>query len=84
MPPQRKTIGEVLAGYRRSYDMSTRSAVGGPPGATPLGDRPGTTTATKVAGGWSGTPAGRARVIAAGAFVVFVFVHMAAENRYAA
>ena len=51
-------------------------------GVTPLGDRPGTTTVPQIHT-WTGTAAGRARVFAVGAFLIFTFVHVAAEARYA-
>lgn len=54
----------------------------GPAGVTPLGDRPGTTTQVN-ASSWKGTAAGRARVFAVGAFLIFTFVHVAAEARFA-
>lgn len=54
----------------------------GPAGVTPLGDRPGTTTQTNVSN-WKGTAAGRARAFAVGAFLIFTFVHLAAEARFA-
>ena len=57
-------------------------AVGGMAGVTPLGDRPGTTTAI-TASGWKGTPAGRARILALTAFGLLVFMHLAAEHRFA-
>ena len=59
-----------------------RNAVGGIAGVTPLGDRPGTTSALNATG-WKGTPAGRARVFAAGAFATLVFLHLAAAHRFA-
>lgn len=53
-----------------------------PAGTTPLGDRPGTTTQIN-AQSWKGTAAGRARAFAIGAFLIFTFVHVAAEARFA-
>ena len=73
------TIGDVFARNRERYDM----AVGGIAGVTPLGDRPGTTTVPQVHS-WAGTPAGRARLFAIGAFLMFTFVHVAAEARFSA
>lgn len=61
--------------------MARTSAVGGPAGVTALGDRPGTTTAIGVSS-WKGTAAGRARMFAIGAFLIFTFVHVAAEARF--
>ncbi len=75
------TIGEIFAANKERYDVASR-AVGGMAGVTPLGDRPGTTTAPKVHT-WTGTAAGRARVFAIAAFLTFTFVHVAAEARYA-
>lgn len=57
-------------------------AVGGPAGTTPLGDRPGTSASPRISS-WAGTAAGRARLFAVGGFAFFVFVHVAAENRFA-
>lgn len=72
-------LGDILT----EGDHQMASAVGGIAGVTPLGDRPGTTTAMSV-GSWSGTPAGRARLFAAGFFVTLVFFHVAAANRFQA
>jgi hypothetical protein len=58
-----------------------RGPMGGGTGTTPIGDRPGTTTLPQVES-WSGTPAGAARFIAIGAFLIFSFVHVAAEARF--
>lgn len=62
--------------------MATRAAgpVGGQPGTVPIGDRPGTTSQVHLSS-WAGTPAGRARGFAIGAFFIFTFVHVAAEAR---
>lgn len=76
-----RTFGEILAINRKAYGMRTPSAVGGPAGTTPLGDRPGTTS-THPAATWSGTAAGRARLIALSMFGIFTLIHMAAEARY--
>ncbi len=58
------------------------AAVGGQIGTVPVGDRPGTTTLASASGHWS-TPVGRAHLIAIGLFVGIVFLHVAAENRFA-
>lgn len=50
-------------------------------GVAPIGDRPGTTTVPEVTS-WRGTPAGKARMIAAGSFVGLTLIHLAAEARY--
>jgi hypothetical protein len=74
------TIEQIYAENRKRYDMA-RNPMGGGPGVTPIGDRPGTTTLPQVET-WSGTPAGAARFIALGAFLFFCFVHVAAEARF--
>ena len=62
--------------------MATRSTgIGGPAGTSPLGDRPGMTN--RVGGRAWDNPMGRAHVFAVGAFVLLVFLHVAAENRTA-
>jgi hypothetical protein len=75
-----KTIGGIFAENKERYDMASR-AVGGMSGVTSLGDRPGTTSVPQVHS-WTGTAAGRARVFAIGAFLMFTFVHVAAEARF--
>ena len=60
-----------------------RGPVGGAAGTNPVGDRPGTTTLQATASSWQ-TPAGRAHMFAAGAILAIIFLHVAAENRYAA
>lgn len=59
----------------------TATPMRGGAGTTPIGDRPGTTTAAS-AGNMAQTAAGRAHLFAIGAFVLIVFLHMAAENRF--
>jgi hypothetical protein len=74
------SLGEIFAQNKERYDMASR-AVGGVAGVTPIGDRPGTTTVPRVSS-WTGTAAGRARTFAIGAFLMFTFVHVAAEARF--
>lgn len=74
------TLGDVFRANRERFVMGR--AVGGQAGVTPLGDRPGTTTDAQVSS-WKGTAAGRARAFAIGAFLIFTFVHVAAEARFA-
>lgn len=69
-----------LADIFTERDHAMARAVGGPAGTNPIGDRPGTTTAVSI-GSWRGTAAGRARLIAYGAFGVLIVLHVAAENR---
>jgi len=76
-----RLIEDIFRENKERYDMATR-AVGGQPGVTPLGDRPGTTSVPQVSS-WTGTAAGRARLFAVGAFLMFTFVHVAAEARFA-
>jgi hypothetical protein len=73
------TLGDIYAANRKRYDMGR--AVGGMAGVTSLGERPGTTSVPQVSS-WTGTAAGRARVFAVGAFLIFTFVHIAAEARF--
>lgn len=75
-----KTLGDV---YKQNRDKMRGGPMAGGPGTTPLGDRPGTTTVNQIES-WSGTPAGAARIIAAVAFLMFTFVHVAAEARFSA
>jgi len=56
------------------------AGIGGPAGTNPIGDRPGTTSIAGTARTWD-TPAGRAQLIAVGAFALIVLLHVAAENR---
>ena len=76
-----RTLADIYAENKERYQMASR-AVGGAAGVTPLGDRPGTTSVPQVTS-WTGTPAGRARLFAIGAFLMFTFVHVAAEARFA-
>lgn len=75
-------LADIFAENRERYDMAARgSGIGGPAGVSPLGDRPGMTNTTGTRA-WD-NPMGRAHVFAVGAFVVLVFLHIAAENRTA-
>lgn len=82
MPPARQTVAEIYAANRERFDKM-RGPTAGPAGTVPIGDRPGTTALPAVQS-WAGTPAGAARWIALGAFLVFCFVHVAAEVRVSA
>lgn len=74
----KKSLAEIFAENKEQY---MARAVGGMAGVTPIGDRPGTTTVPHISS-WTGTAAGRARVFAIGAFLMFTFVHVAAEARF--
>lgn len=71
-----------LAGiYAQNRSTMGRAAgIGARPGTNPIGDRPGTTTLGGQPRAWD-SPAGRAHVFAAVAFLGIVFLHIAAENR---
>jgi hypothetical protein len=73
------TLADIYAENRSNMARTPMSAGGA--GVTPIGDRPGTTALPQVQS-WAGTPAGAARWIALGAFLVFCFVHVAAEARF--
>ena len=74
------SLGDLYA--RNRSTMGRAAGIGGTAGTNPIGDRPGTTTLGGHAPAWQ-TPAGRAHYLAAGAFALIVFLHLAAENRTA-
>lgn len=78
------TGADIYRANRERYDMARGQAgIGGPAGTNPIGDRPGTTTTGAGVSLWN-TPVGRAHIYAVGAFALMVFLHVAAENRFAA